>query len=432
MFIEEVISRIWQPVTNRYKECYDEAVRCNPEELYNNIVSDMNKKNNTTDKWINITILETSGCPHCNRNGIFLGCSFCDYFSRNIAGYAKMAALNKIDSNLYAKAVRRKFEQQRGVLVDPGVSELISGHDCLNPEELTDEAFDEMFNQGNLFNRKAMFFYLETRASSINEKKLAKLKGKIGRKVVIEFGAEVANEWIRNHWLNKGITDENIYSAIENIRRIGFFSNANILIGIPGMNGRQSLELFKDTFDILDTAGADYILCSPLIRQGYTMQNYLFQEFRDNPTLIETGVTRGNSTGLPEIFTVFDAIFWVISERSESLKKLILGPVFFPPYLNFIQNLYKGDPNENIVNKVLLAIEKFNEQRDYSELIKIRKEVLDSSYYNEYKRRMENLQGKEGIQETFSTVAEEISKKMWPEQWRTKFEIFKSELLEYK
>lgn len=77
-----------------------------------------------------------------------------------------------------------------------------------------------------------------------------KIKAKLGKHSVsvFEFGIEVSDHWIFSQWLNKGTTNSHITRAIQYIHDAGFQAIEDLIIGIPGLTERQSIQLFKDIF----------------------------------------------------------------------------------------------------------------------------------------------------------------------------------------
>ena len=92
--------------------------------------------------------------------------------------------------------------------------------------------FYELFVANKLFVEQPFSYIFETRASSITSEKLNMLKKYLppNSRAIIEFGVETSNEWIRNHWLNKNISNEQICNAIELVRSFGYKSSADVLL----------------------------------------------------------------------------------------------------------------------------------------------------------------------------------------------------------
>jgi Predicted Fe-S oxidoreductase len=431
MFIEDVVTKIWEPVSEEYAKIYDEAAKHQPDELFNLIIDEVKKVNNVVfqSRGLNMTMLATSGCPHNNRNGKFSGCSMCDYNSNYVEQLAMMSALKHKDPQLYARAIRFSFDDKRGKTPTPGVVELISSHDCLNPEEMPDEVFDEVLGKDDLFRRKPYKTIFETRVSSITYDKLAKWKEKLGKKVAVEFGIEVHNEWVRNHWINKNISDDQIISAINIIKETGCESSANILIGIPGFTEEHSIQYFKDSFLKLHDMGTDYILCSPLSRKKRTLQGFLYENFRNNTVLEDRGLVCGEHTGMPSIFTTLESICEVMAERPEAVNSITLSPSNFPIYFENIKVLNQSDVEmAKCTDFVIQTLIKFGGDKNINALMEARNSLKNNACYQSYLRFKEKQKAAGSLPEAIYTLGVEIAKALWPEEWDAKEKILKGEL----
>lgn len=60
----------------------------------------------------------------------------------------------------------------------------------------------------------------------------------------LEIGVEVTNEWLRNHWINKSLSDSKLENAIGMLHEEGFKVNTNILLGIPALPKNNQLCCF--------------------------------------------------------------------------------------------------------------------------------------------------------------------------------------------
>ncbi|EMS71449.1 hypothetical protein [Ruminiclostridium cellobioparum] len=432
MFINEVITKIWEPVSLQYEKTYKEASLLNTEELFNLIKENIEEKINyirvinTPD--FSITALATSGCPHCNKNGKFAACSMCDYSSPHAIGIARMDNLKHRSPELYAQIVRLSFEQARGVMPESSILESITTYDSLNSEEVTDEVFDEVFGKGELFKGKPFKLGIETRASSVTQSKLVKWKEKLGKRVRVEIGVEVKNDWIRNNWINKNITNDHIKNAVELIIETGWEPNGNVLIGIPGLTEEQSIELFYETVIWMDQLGFKYIICSPVAIKEMTLQGFIYRELRENESLVDLGVVYGEQTGMPWIFTVVRAIHAVISRRPDLARKLILSEVNFPNYYNCIEPFYNKNGMSNNMSDIKKSIREFALNKDPKVIIDLYSNMQEHPYYTLYQNILDKQKKYSDIKTVISKVGEEISKLMWPDNWHEKVSELKEEL----
>ena len=438
MFMEDVVAKIWEPVSREYADTYRRVMELTGDELYREIIKEMDDVEfvSLQNEWLAMTNLAVTGCQHCIKNGRFSGCSFCDYYSAHATGIAKLAALKQKDPQYYAKVVYRSFENSRSGSAGPAVVEYISGHDTLNPDVITDDIYEEFQNNNKVFKQKSLYCFFETRASNITVERLQRWREKIGHKIssriVVEFGMEVGNEWVRNHWLNKNITNREIFKAIGEIRKARYYSGTSILIGIPGLTDRQSLELFRETYCALHDAGTDFIICLPLVRKKYTLQDFLYNEMQHDPALIDLGIACGAQTGMPSVFTLFQAIFTVIQDRPESAKKIILGPVYFPPYFEAMNNIYRGTEMEPYVRKINVGLDKFGKDKDFAILQDLMNSLQHEKMYQEYQASLKKQPGLRDLERTIRVAGEAFAQKIWPSDWRNKCNGLYEELSSYR
>jgi radical SAM enzyme (TIGR01210 family) len=436
VFIEEVVSKIWEPVSEEYGAEYNRSCNMDLEKLYETVLEEVKSVNTVVyqSRELNMIALATSGCPHNNKNGRFSGCSMCDYNSSYAGSMARINALKKRSPEKYASIVRFSLENAREKVTVPSVVELITGYDCLNSEEIPDKVYEEVINKGELFKRKRKPYksIFETRVSSVTLDKLLAWKKNLGKKVVVEFGVEVGNDWVRNHWINKNISDEEIVNAVKTIREAGCESSANILIGIPGCAETQAIELFKASFYWLCDIGTDHILCSPLGRKSRTLQGFIHERLKDNTRLAAVGIVSGEQTGMPWIFTVMEVIQQICDERPDLVERMTLSPANFPPYFKFMEEIYKDTDKEQCVTDTIGAIKKFGNDKDMDCFADARNRIYKSPFYQEYKEMLEKQEKAGNITDTFSMLGEEISKIFWPEALQDKLDIIKQEIENYK
>lgn len=429
MFIEEVVTKIWEPVSKQYESVYNEAMAMDQKDLYNVIINEIKKVNTQVYKSraLNMTVLPTSGCPHNNRKGKFSGCSMCDFNSTQVDNMAKMAALKQKSPELYGKSIKFSFENSRGIAPRPGIVELITAQDCFNEEELPDNVFEDLFINKGLFQRKPYKVILETRISSISSKKLSLCKEKLGKKVAVEFGLEVGDEWIRNHWINKNVTNSQVEEAIRTIRETGCESSANILIGIPGLTETQSIDLFVKTFLWLKELGCTHILCSPLSRKERTLQGFIYEHLRDNQRLNELNLVHGEQTGMPFIFTVFDALSRVLQEVEGAQELIALSPTNFSPYFEMTENLTSSTEMEGTALIIIDALKNYTTSGDPDILRKTKQVLENNRHYHNYLVIIEKQKKAGDVANTISILGEEISKVLWSDRWEEYRAMLESE-----
>ena len=437
MFMENVIACIWKPVADEFCSSYQKAAALPSEKLFKNLTDEMKQINfaELRDEWFVMTNLPVTGCMHCIKNGRFAGCSFCDYYSHTAEPLARVTALKDKSPDLYAKLISLSFKMTRGNHCEPAIVEYVSGHDTLSPEIMTKEVYDEIDKMGEMFKSKALYTFFETRASNITVERIEKWKKHIGDKVskriVVEFGVETGNEWIRNHWLNKNITDADIKAAIKQTHEVGLYTAASIIIGLPGLNDAQSARIFIKSFLKLYDMGTDFIICVPLVRKGRTLQDYLYDALKDNEKLIKTGAVKGEHTGMPWIVTVLESICEILKERPGAERKMILGPVYFRPYLKKMSLMKREKPEEKMTLQIIEGLEHYGKWKKPEELFRLQEEMRQNEIYQKYLELLKYQAKSYSLEGVMKMTVKELAKELWSDSWKEQEKAFIEELNEF-
>lgn len=388
IFIKEVLREIRKEVHEKYTQMYEESLKVEPYVLYRLLQKELKHTNMAMQKdGTTFTYIPTSGCAYCNKDAI-RGCSFCNYLNENTVLMVSLRALQKRAPHLYSQLVIESCLNQP-VIKSP-MAHFLSGFDSLNEDEIDSKTWDVILEGVGGRRDKAMYGVLVTRADTITREKLKKWKGKVSRRTIVEIGVEVSHDWLRNHWLNKCISQNSILHAIDEIHHTGFYAQADVLIGIPGLTQKQSKQLFVNTCGDLLKMGVDYVLCSPLVNKSATLQQYSFQYLRENTELNQAMLINAITGVLPDIYTVFDAIFDTLQEFPELTKRLVIGPVHFPIYAEQMKNLGHRDLNLEYILKKLAV---FQNTKDIRVLKEIMNRLSSDLSYKEFQRMREKEPG---------------------------------------
>jgi uncharacterized Fe-S cluster-containing MiaB family protein len=429
MFMDKVVTKIWEQAQLEYDQAYNDAKQMSTHQLVNRLT----QLKMTYYKYPGVMMngLPTCGCPHRFSNGKISGCSMCNYHSIGISLIASLAVLREKDVKLYSETIKQIFINQRGVRTEPDLVEFISGNDSCNEQEYPEELYKELFGSGELFKIRPFRYLFETRASSITPEAMERMRKYLTKrsKIVVEFGTEVSSEWLRNHWINKNILDSHIKKGVAVLHHAGLKAHTDVLIGIPGITERQSLKLFKETILILDQWGVDEFVCLPLNRKNYTLQGYLYHQLRDNEILDNIGLAQGEHTGLPWLFTIIEALGSVLEEQSELINRLNLAQIIAETNSVPNETSFNKDREclcNNMIIEVLQMIRRNVKNTDL--LLEVRDTVRKDPCYEDYLKLIEKQEKAGDIKETLTTVATEIAKTMWPENWNEYIDKFKEEL----
>lgn len=427
MIIRELMGAVWKDRRERYAYWLNQAKMMTDREIFGCV----SQKNMTfyTYPGTNMNLLSCSVCAYRLEQG-FSGCSMCDYENGDLMHQAFMAELMSRNRGLYAKAVKKSFQNVRGPAAVPNVFELVSSYDVFSDQEFPEEVFYELFEGNPLFVKKPFSYILETRASSVTPEKLSLVRKYIPQpnRVMIECGVETADEWVRNHWLNKGVSNRQIETAVQQIHAAGFKSSADVLIGIPGFTEQQSIDQFADTVRWLDEIGVDQIIMLPLNRKEKTLQGVIYAYLRDDRSLCEKGLAQGEHTGVPWLNTIFRAIHTVLRERPERISKLNLAQVF--SYQNSVRNITAYNDKGCSCNAALIqALSDYQKKRNSTALQEAYHFAASSRHacYTQYLELLER-QKAYGTGSVMRTLVSRLAPCVWPVQYADKAAAFEREL----
>ena len=438
MIITKIMEELWKDISDKYKLEYDRCSNIDKHDLYKEICMDIKKldKGLQSEDFVE-NIVATSGCSHRNKNGVHAGCAMCNWESKDVQIHAKLSALRDKDKELYAKVILNSFVQNRGINVKPAIIEEIATHDILDPVDFPEEVFLELFEKNKIFNSKPMYGLMAVRASNVSVDKLKKWKSQFRKSLLVGMGVEVGDEWLRNHWINKNTTNEEIINAINSIAEAKCFSTGDILIGIPGLSNGQSIEVFKHTCKWLDQINIDTILVSPLSRKERTVQDFIYKNLVDNEKLKDLHVVNGDLTGMPTLFVVFQAIYEVMVDIPNIEAKLKLSPQNFNNYFIQLDEYYRKIEKTELESYLY---NKFKELVEYNlsssgvnkkYIFEIMENIKTEKEYIEHLSKI-SVERSISIKDTLAEVSKEISKILWPNSWEIKVKEFEEELESYK
>ena len=427
MIISEIMEYLWTDKRNEYYKMLELVQHLSEDELFE--IAARKRMPMYSYPGTTLNLLPCSICTYRMKNN-FSGCSMCNYENDDMKHKAIMTILEKKNKTLYSKAVLQNFVNARGCMSQPEAFELISSYDSFCDEEFPEELYYELFSDNKLFSRPPFCYILETRASSISIEKLQLIKKYIpeNSRVIIEFGVEVCNEWIRNHWLNKSISNLQIINAIDLIHKMGYKASADVLIGIPGFTEEQSMKCFYDTVLWLDKIGIDQIIALPLNRKHNTLQSALYTYLRENIFLNEIGIVQQEHTGIPWLTTIICALNDVLMRKSNISKKIRLAQIF--PHQNSVKNITAYNKRTCKCNKVLTeALALYQKSGDSSIISNVTAFAMSDQHecskdYKELLQKQSNLT----IAYTIKLIIDRLLPYLWPDSYEDKNQHFAKEL----
>lgn len=422
MFIDEVMTKVWEPSYQEYKKCYEEAAGMSAEALYEKV------KNTPIlvieDDMMVTCALKTSGCKHHIRKDRMTGCSFCDLHTDHQEIEANLKALQDKDVKLYAKAIRHNILNARGEIAQRYVKEYLLCHNFLDPQEVPDEVLEVLFGPDGVYKKKAMYYELETNVKSLTVENVSNIERYFGKgKAWFRVGIECQDEWLRNHWLNKDLTNQEIEDAVALCHERGHKIIGNVMFGLPGLTEEQSLEEFKNTILWLTQLGADMYSVSVMNRKEKTLQGILYKILGNSEALLEKGIVQKEHTGLPWMITVIKGIEWGIRTIPEFKEKLAFGQII----QSYIPGkLYELGYNESVECSCFKATyEVFKQlifQHDWSGFTNLAQGIMTDSCYTAYSELIKKQKKAGTVKETVRNIAIELAEALWPDTYKEKIQ----------
>lgn len=425
MFMQKVMQQIRVNETAQYKKYFEQGQSMTDNELYD-CLKDV-KATIFSDKYNNLSNLATCGCSYYKNNGTLSGCSMCNLHSESIKQTAYMTCLRLKNQTLYSKVVLRSFINARGILANRTIHEFLYAYSFFDEMEIPDECLEMLFGREGVFKKRPFVLEIETSVKHINEHKINLIKKYLpGTKIWVRFGAECSSQILRNNWLNKNISDNDIRFAIEVCHKNDVSVTANILFGIPGYAERFSIEEFVQTVSWLRDLQIDRCSCSILGRKENTLQGYLYNNLRNDPNLMSLGIADGDHTGLPWIFSFLNALSLCETTMPEMMSKIVFGQ-FEPDYIQGIHTTaYNAIPQCKCINSFNKIIKSGKYER-IGQYYDMYTESRFDPCYSSYEKMLNKQSGIKDPIHNMDAISIAISKTLWTD-WMSYYNEYFTEI----
>lgn len=436
MVIEKIMKTIWSDITDSFAEQLKRCSAKSPEVLYDEaryLVKQLDR--GISNDTFHENIVATSGCSHRNHNGVFAGCSMCNWESADINLHVVLYLLRKKDPILYAKIIRKSFENERGSNVKPAIIEEIATHNVMDSFDFPEEVFNELFDQKPIYAKRPVYGLIAARAADVELNKLLQWKHQFRQTLIVGIGVEVGHEFLRNHWVNKNSTNAEIEKAIKLISEANCLATADILLGVPGLSPAHSIDELIYTCKWLNTTSVDTILVSPLTRKERTLQHLIYEKLQQNSELIQRGIVDGEFTSVPSLIMVFETLHRTFKEIPEIEAKMKLSPQNGTQYLSYLDKYFdthsKTQMDEYLYNEFKNMI---HYNMTSSGISKEKVELIIKRLKSEkgYQEFLDNLkmQQKYSVQDNLMIVNREIVCLLWKSNWECYDSEFHKEINE--
>lgn len=155
---------------------------------------------------------------------------------------------------------------------DCGISELLLGSygSILDEYEISRECFQVILRR--LSDSPIPVIGFETRCETVTREKLREIQTYLpDKEIYIEMGLESLDDRVREKYLRKRMSISSLQKAMDVIRKAGFLSVLNIMLGSPFLTPREQVEDVVQSAKWAFEEGAESIVLFPVNVKPYTL-----------------------------------------------------------------------------------------------------------------------------------------------------------------
>lgn len=211
-----------------------------------------------------VIIFRTRGCSWAHKSG----CTMCGYFNDSL--WEKVSDKNLL--NQFDKALENYNDQR--------LIKIFTSGSFLDDYEIKPAVRNEIL--GKLI-EKADKVSVESRPEYITGDNLSNIKDIFQSKTFeISVGLETANDFVREHAINKGFTFTDYKKAVQTVKKYGFKLKTYVLIKPPFLTEKESIEESTSTVENIKM-DTDTISFNPTNVQRNTVVGYLWKRKQYRP-----------------------------------------------------------------------------------------------------------------------------------------------------
>ena len=211
-----------------------------------------------------VIIFRTRGCSWALKSG----CSMCGYFNDSM--------WKKVSDSDLLKQFKTAMKQYSG---EEFVKIFTSGS-FLDDNEIKPKVRDEIL--GRLV-ETAEKVSVESRSEYITDEKLSTIQDMFGSKTFeVGVGLETANDFIREHAINKGFTFSGYQNAAETLKKYDAELKTYVLVKPPFLTEKESIKDSVTTIEKIDSY-TDTVSLNPTNVQRNTVVDYLWKRKQFRP-----------------------------------------------------------------------------------------------------------------------------------------------------
>lgn len=221
-------------------------------------------------------ILRTKGCSWAL--GEYGGCSMC--------GYIQDSTIEKIDQIHIINQIDYAFRENINEISSDEadfILKIFNSGSFFDDDEISEEVREYLYKKiANIPKIKEVV--LESRVDYITNNKLKKMKEVLKNKhVEVAIGLETTNDYIRNKYINKGLSFKDFLNAVQLCKENNVGIRAYLLFKPPFLNEQTAIEDCVNSIHTLAKLKIDTISINPLNIQKDSLVEYLYYQNRYRP-----------------------------------------------------------------------------------------------------------------------------------------------------
>lgn len=221
-------------------------------------------------------ILKTKGCSWAL--GEYGGCSMC--------GYIQDAALEDIEADSIKAQFDYALEQKKEEIIndkDDYILKIFNSGSFFDDEEMNPEVREYIYESIAKIN-KIKELVVESRVEYLSSKKLKKIKNDLQNKYIeIGIGLETVDDYIRNRYVNKGLTYKEFLEAVSLCKEHDIGVKAYLLLKPPFLSEKSAIDDAANSIRTLIKLGIETISLNPLNIQKGSLAEKLWYQNRYRP-----------------------------------------------------------------------------------------------------------------------------------------------------
>ena len=221
-------------------------------------------------------ILKTKGCSWALSDSG--GCSMC--------GYIQDANIQRVPSDFIIKQFDYALEQKLNEIENQNsnyIIKIFNSGSFFDDSELDNKVRAHIYHKISEI-KKIKEVIIESRVDYLSPEYLSELKNNLkGKYIEIGIGLETVNDYIRNKYINKGLTFESFMKAFNLCKSYHIGVKVYLLFKSPFLNEQGAIDDCIDSLKTLINLKVNTISINPLNIQRGSLAEYLWYQNRYRP-----------------------------------------------------------------------------------------------------------------------------------------------------